>query len=1007
MTMVFDRSVVSPILVGRAEYLGVLARIARQARDGDGRVVLIAGEAGIGKSRLLGEAKARASAEGWLALEGECFERDQAFPFAPLVEMLGERFALLSSDELGAELGSAAPGLARLLPHVATRLPDLAPLPASSPQEEKHLVFEALAQYCQRLAERRPLLLIVEDLHWSDETSLEALLYIARRSRTHRILMVLTYRGDEAFSTLTHFLSELERRHATTELELPRLTPDQVDQMLRAIFNLNRSLRPDFLTAVYDLTDGNPFFVEEILKSLITSGDISYTDEGWDRQPISQLRIPRSVSDAVQHRAERLTRGARDLLALAAVVGQRFDFAVLQRITRRDEEELLQLIKELIAAQLVREVSADRFAFRHALSREVVYAQLLARERRSLHLTIAEALEALYASPSVREDHLADLAYHFYAANEWAKAWEYEQRAGQMALALYAPGAAIVHLTHALEAAQHLHAQPSSQVYHARGKAYETRGEFDQARDDYERALDVAQSASDSVMEWQSMMALGFLWAARDYAQAGAWFRRASEQAQHLSDPLLRARSLNRLGNWLLHTGHVEEGLQAHQEALGIFETERNLQGIAETHDLLAITYGMSGDRVKATKELGQAIALFRSLGDNPSLTSSLAMRAVQSMPGASETGYSPLRTRDECIQDAEEAVRLSRQIGSLVAQAFAENTLAHTLVSFGEFGPALLHAREAHRIATDIEHQQWIIATSQGLGRTYLLLLSPSAAMAHLEAGLSLARELGSMFWIASLSAHLGLAYLLNHDLAASQATLQAVMPREQPPRNSAERDVALAWGQLALAQGEPDVALQIAEQLRDSAPGKAGGQSAQPIPHLLKLKGDALMALCKLDQAVAALEDARRGAQERYARPVLWTIHRSLAQAHQLRHQTDQVRQERAAAHQLIEELAATIDDTALRFEFEQAALASLPQEKRLPLREAAKRAFGGLTGREREVAALIAQGKTSREIAATLVVSERTAEVHVSNILGKLGFTSRAQIAVWAVERGLVKS
>ena len=154
--------------------------------------------------------------------------------------------------------------------------------------------------------------------------------------------------------------------------------------------------------------------------------------------------------------------------------------------------------------------------------------------------------------------------------------------------------------------------------------------------------------------------------------------------------------------------------------------------------------------------------------------------------------------------------------------------------------------------------------------------------------------------------------------------------------------------------------------------------------------------MALSQLDEAVEALEDAKLGAVERNARPVLWTIHRSLGQVYQFLHRKDQARQERAAGWQLIEELAMTIDDTSLRDQFKRAALDSFPQQKPPLPREAARQAFGGLTAREREVAALIAQGKTSKEIANLLVVSERTSEGHVSNILGKLGFTSRAQIA-----------
>jgi DNA-binding CsgD family transcriptional regulator len=375
-------------------------------------------------------------------------------------------------------------------------------------------------------------------------------------------------------------------------------------------------------------------------------------------------------------------------------------------------------------------------------------------------------------------------------------------------------------------------------------------------------------------------------------------------------------------------------------------------------------------------------------------------------MPGASETTYCPLRTRDACVQDAEEALHLSRQIDSLPGQAFAENALAHTLLSFGEFGPALSHAREAIRIASEIEHQQWMVASTSALGHIYLLLLAPAEAITTLEAGLSLARELGSTFWMATIAANLGRAYMLKRDLPAAFATLQAAMPRNQHPRTMPERQIALAWGELELAQGESGLALQKAEYLVTSALEHFPDQSPQPIPHLLKLKGESLLALSSLNEAAAVLEEAREGAIARNARPVLWTIYRALGRVYQHLSRREQADQAQALGRQLIKELATTIDDASLCEQFERTALYSLPKEKLPQPREAARQAFGGLTARESEVAALIAQGKTSREIADLLVLSERTAEGHVSNILGKLGFTSRAQIAAWVVEKRLAK-
>jgi predicted ATPase len=179
--------------------------------------------------------------------------------------------------------------------------------------------------------------------------------------------------------------------------------------MLRAIFTLPRSVQLELPDLIYTLTEGNPFFVEEILKSLLTAGDIFYTNGRWDRKSLGELHIPRSVQDAVQQRTDRLSERAKRVLILAAVAGRRFGFVLMQQLTQYDEPQLLCLMKELIVAQLVVEESDERFAFRHALTRQAVYADLLVRKRKGLHRSIAETMELLYAA--VLDAHLADLAY--------------------------------------------------------------------------------------------------------------------------------------------------------------------------------------------------------------------------------------------------------------------------------------------------------------------------------------------------------------------------------------------------------------------------------------------------------------------------------------------------------------------------------------------------------------------------------------------------------------------
>ena len=204
-----------------------------------------------------------------------------------------------------------------MLPDVVHLFPDLTvlpPLPSLDPEQEKRRLFTALTHVFLSQAAEQPLLLVVEDLHWSDDTSLELLQYVARRCATQPLLVLLTYRSDEVRPTLSHWLAELDREHLGQEVALNRLTRSETGAMLQSIFDLGRPVQAAFLDAIYTLTEGNPFFIEEILKSLIAAGEISYTDGVWDRKPLGELHIPRSIADAVQQRSHHLSESARQRL---------------------------------------------------------------------------------------------------------------------------------------------------------------------------------------------------------------------------------------------------------------------------------------------------------------------------------------------------------------------------------------------------------------------------------------------------------------------------------------------------------------------------------------------------------------------------------------------------------------------------------------------------------------------------------------------------------------------
>src|SRR5258708_1463860 len=306
----------------------------------------MAGEAGRGNWRLIASASSlfpshnrTTTSPATLVLEGRCFESDRSLPYAPLLDLLRSFLVSHSSDDIVPLLSLTAPALVKLVPELGTLVPELAPSSILEPEQEKRQLFQALTHFFTRLSATQPVLMIIEDVHWSDESSLEFLLYLARRVASHSMLLLLTYRTEEEYPVLTPFLANLSRERLAAELMLTPLSIDEVGEMIRTISSLPRALAADFLEAISRLPHLNPFFIEELLKSLVTAGEIVDTNGRWERKsrkdgqgiPLpGRLYLPRSVPLDVQQRLDHLSAEPRDLLSLAAVPGRRFAFALLQ-----------------------------------------------------------------------------------------------------------------------------------------------------------------------------------------------------------------------------------------------------------------------------------------------------------------------------------------------------------------------------------------------------------------------------------------------------------------------------------------------------------------------------------------------------------------------------------------------------------------------------------------------------------------------------------------------------
>jgi class 3 adenylate cyclase/tetratricopeptide (TPR) repeat protein len=445
---------VGRIFVGRDAKVERLSQLWKESAVGERRVALLAGEPGVGKTRLAAELARAVHSEGAIVLAGRCDE-DLGVPYQPFVEALRGYLAYAGELELGRHGGE----LTRLVPELAQRAPGLPPPLQSDPETERYRLFDAVAAWLGNASAETPVLLVLDDLHWAARPTLLLLRHVLRSPEPMRLLVLATYRDTELGRThpLSELLADLRRIGGVERVSLSGLDqPGVVAFMEQAAGHDLDEEDLALARAVHEETEGNPFFVGEVLRHLAETGAIERRGERWvTAAVIEELGIPEGVRDVVGRRCSRLSEAANRALHLASVVGPEFELAVLQAAGGLDEDSLVAALDEAVAARLVAEVPGPvpRNRFAHTLVRATLYDELSAARRVTLHRRVAEAIEDIHAARL--DDHLPALAHHWARAAtpavQTAKAVEYAHRAGDRALAQLAHDEAVTYYRQALE----------------------------------------------------------------------------------------------------------------------------------------------------------------------------------------------------------------------------------------------------------------------------------------------------------------------------------------------------------------------------------------------------------------------------------------------------------------------------------------------------------------------------------------------------------------------------
>jgi class 3 adenylate cyclase len=416
--------------VGRADELAALRDPWTRAVDAaQRRLLLVGGDPGIGKSRLTVELARELYGDGATVLFGRCYE-ENVVPYQPFVEAIEHYLRHGDPAEVRADLVRSGTLLARLVPDIGLRFPDLPEPIRAEPDTERYLMFEAVDALLSGIAKRAPLLLVIDDLHWADRPTLALLCHIVRHPEATPLVLVGTYRKSEVVGDhpLRGIAADLRREGVSQEISLTGLTEDEVAQLIDATSDLEPG--PEFVRSVRRETGGNPFFVQEICSHVDETGVAAgaFTLEG--------LGVPEGVKQVIGQRIARLPEGTERLLTIAALIGREFDLDLLVDVAGDDEDVVLDALERACTARLVEEVTGTigRYSFVHALTRDALYDSLGATRRARLHRRVAEAIESRYADDL--DDHYGALSFHYAAAGtDLPKAVEYAGLAGEQALA--------------------------------------------------------------------------------------------------------------------------------------------------------------------------------------------------------------------------------------------------------------------------------------------------------------------------------------------------------------------------------------------------------------------------------------------------------------------------------------------------------------------------------------------------------------------------------------------
>ncbi|MGD8505409.1 MAG: tetratricopeptide repeat protein [Candidatus Bathyarchaeota archaeon] len=824
-------------LIDRIEEMSLLREAVDRAIHGEGGVVFLYGEAGIGKTRLARELGAYARSRGLQALFGRCpalFKMDGVPPYILWEEVIRGYLEVATPEQLFRVIGSYPVEVSKLVPELKQKLrtfPQSFPL---SPEHSRDRLFEAVSQFIINVSREAPLLVVLDDLQWTDKSSLLLLHYLARGVYKESLLLLGAYRDTyvDDRHPLSPVLTELNRERLLQSVPLKRFSFEDTSDMIKRILE-QEDVKREFCQLVYEKTRGNPFFVEEVIKSLREERIIYVEKNRLKIGEVSRIEFPKTVKSVIKRRIGRVDDESQKVLTLASFVGKDFSFEALREITGIEEDELLEIIENILKTGLFKHDvirGEDVCSFADIIVRDVVYEDVSPFRRKRLHNAVGGALEKFYANKI--NEHFGELAYHFLESGDKDKARDYFLKAAEKAGEVYAYDEAFSYLQHALELLEEKDSNLEERVrlVERLGDLKGWLGESDACFEYWNRSLalwDKLEDKKNFARLHVKMASLFWIWAA-DKEKASEHHNVALEILEKEPESTELASLYEDISHMLWRTGESEKALPWTHKALELAEKLNDPRVLARCYNDLGVLSLKSGEYEDATKYFEQGLKI--------DLESELLQDALTIYNNLSEL-YWLVAEYQRGFKTAEEGVQLAEKIGALGSFSWVSSTLAWFYIQMGELQKAISMLEDLSSLDKRIKFTAHVSYAMWGLGECYYWLGDLDKSLHLLMEARDIARKTKEYQASGMTTFSLGRLFVEMEDFAEAEKYLkESDNICEKAGETEFQRNwVFPALSKLYLRKGEVEKAKELIQSTYEFAT-RANSRSAIPCAQMLK---------------------------------------------------------------------------------------------------------------------------------------------------------------------------